>query len=71
MSSLCMNRCAELPVLCEMVCGRALPLFLVTGALRERVREAANGSGRLGSVCCVLGAEVMMWLSIHTECRAW
>ena len=38
MSSLCMNGCAELPVLCEMVCGRVLPLFLVTGALRVRVR---------------------------------
>ena len=72
MSSLYTNGCAVLPVLCERVCGRALPLFLATGALRELLTTIGLGSGRRWSVCCVLpvGADVMRRLSIRTEWRA-
>ena len=58
-----------LPELCERVFGRALPLFLATGALRGRFNTTNLGSVRLDSDCWVV-VEVMTWLSIYTEWRA-
>ena len=41
-----------------------------TGALHGCFATTGLGSGCLGSDCWVVVAEVMTWLSIHTECRA-
>ena len=63
-----MNGWAVLPELCERVCGRALPLFLATIALRGCFDTTGLGSGRLGSDCWVVVVKVMTRLFTQTEC---
>ena len=61
----------SVPEFSERICGRALSLFLATCALRERFDTTGLGSGHMGADYWVVVTEVMMWLSTHTEWRAW